>query len=167
MVETKEAVFSLLFDAYQKRDKVGMIAFRRQLAEVVLPVTRSIDLAQKRLQNLPTGGRTPLAQGLLLAWQTIKTQMTKDEDTIPLLILITDGRVNDTGRDDPIRDAMMAAEAIVHDRIASVVIDTEKKLVPLGITAQIAGNMNAQYMKADELRAQVVEHVVRSVKILP
>ena len=162
MVQTKEAILSLLYDAYQKRDRVGMIAFRKQAADIVLPFTRSIDLAQKRLQKLPTGGRTPLGQGLLLAWQMIKTQQTKDEDTIPLLILITDGRANDTLSDDPIGSALKAAQAIFHDRIQSVVIDTENGSVNLGIAEQIAENMNAQYIKVDDLKAQAVAHVVRA-----
>ena len=80
MIETKNAVLSLLYDAYQKRDRVGLIAFRKDEAEILLPVTRSIDLAQKRLQSLPTGGRTPLAKGLKLALQMIYAEKIKDRD---------------------------------------------------------------------------------------
>lgn len=166
MIATKDAILSLLFDAYQKRDRVGMIAFRGQTAQVVLPITRSIDLAQNRLQKLPTGGRTPLAQGLLLARQMIHTKKNKDEDTIPLLILITDGRANDTQCDDPVGEAMTAAQAIARDGIQSVVIDTEKELVPLGIAAQVAERMNAQYLKMDELKAEAVADVVRKASLL-
>ncbi len=163
MRETKNAVLSLLFDAYQKRDKVGMIAFRKKSAEVLLPFTRSVELAQKRLQMLPTGGRTPIAQGLLLAWQMIKSQQSKDKDMIPLLVLITDGRANDERTGDPFEEAMSAADAMANMHLQCVVIDTEKGPIKLGLAAQISQRMNAQYIKVEELKSHTVENAVRSV----
>ncbi|MFQ9801009.1 MAG: VWA domain-containing protein [Clostridia bacterium] len=89
MKETKEAILSMLYDSYQKRDKVGMVAFRRQQAEILLDVTSSVNLAQKKLQQLPTGGRTPLASGLFQAWQMLKGRRYKDPEMLPILVLVT------------------------------------------------------------------------------
>ena len=167
MVATKEAILSLLYDAYQKRDQVGMIAFRKDHAEILLPITRSIDLAQKRLQKLPTGGRTPLAEGLFMAWQMITVQQMKDNDMVPLLVLITDGKANRANHaEDPVGEAMAAAEIIRDQRIPSIVIDTEKGVFPLGIAQHIAENMRAQYYKVDQLRAEVIGEVVRSTQMI-
>ena len=162
MVATKEAILSLLYDAYQKRDQVGMVAFRKDRAEILLPITRSVDLAQKRLQQLPTGGRTPLAEGIFLSWNMIVTQQMKDEDMVPLLVLITDGRANATNRQiDPVEDAFAAAKRVRNNRIPSIVIDTEKGYFQLGIAKEIAEHMNAQYFKVDELRSEVIGALVR------
>lgn len=162
MKATKEVILSLLFDAYQKRDKVGMIAFRKDFAEVVLPITRSVELAQKKLQYLPTGGRTPLAKGIFKAWQMIKLLRLKDKDMIPLLVLITDGRANDKQSRDPIYESLNAANIIGMDRINSIVIDTEKDIVSLGITREIASRMNAKYVKSDELKKDSLRQMVKS-----
>lgn len=167
MVVTKEAILSLLYDAYQKRDQVGLIAFRKDHAEVLLPFTRSIDLAQKQLQQLPTGGRTPLSEGLHLAWQMITARQMKDPDMIPLLILITDGKANSSNRiENPVSEAISVAAKIGTHRIPSIVIDTEKGLFPLGIAKEIAGNMNARYYKVDQLISEVIGEVIRSAQVI-
>ena len=107
MKETKEAILSMLYDSYQKRDKVGMVAFRRQQAEILLDVTSSVNLAQKKLQQLPTGGRTPLAAGLFQAWQMLKGRRYKDPEMLPILVLVTDGRANaPLWSGDPVEDAL-------------------------------------------------------------
>ena len=89
MVETKGAIFSLLLDAYQKRDKVGFVAFREAQAEILLPPTDSIELAKKLLEDLPTGGKTPLAEGMLTSYEVIVQQLRKDPSLVPLLILVS------------------------------------------------------------------------------
>ena len=162
MVATKEAILSLLYDAYQKRDQVGMVAFRKDRAEILLPITRSVDLAQKCLQQLPTGGRTPLSEGLFLSGNMIKTQWMKDEDMVPLLVLITDGRANVAPRDiDPVKDALAAARQIRKHHIHAIVIDTEKGYFQLGIAKEIAEHMGAQYFKIDQLRSEVIGELVQ------
>ena len=161
MIETKNAVLSLLYDAYQKRDRVGLIAFRKDEAEILLPVTRSIDLAQKRLQSLPTGGRTPLAKGLKLALQMIYSEKIKDRDMVPLLIFITDGKVNDKNSETPYKDVINISDEAAKKDIPSIVIDTENSAFPLGIAKEIAEHMKSEYVKIQELKAQKIVDIVR------
>ena len=161
MIETKSAVLSLLYDAYQKRDRVALTAFRKDKAEILLPATRSINLAQKRLQELPTGGRTPLAKGLTLAMQMIVSEKIKDKDMIPLFILITDGKVNDRSSETPYKDLINIAKEVAKKNIPGIVIDTENSFVPLGIAKEIANHMNSEYIKVHELKAKEIVNIVR------
>ena len=92
MESVKGAIMSLLNDAYQKRDSVGMIAFRKEEAELILNITRSVDLAYKKLKDLPTGGKTPLTLGLYKGYEILKNAMKRNKDIIPVLVLVTDGR---------------------------------------------------------------------------
>ena len=94
MVAVKGAIMSLLLDAYQRRDRVGLISFRGTRAELLLPPTNSVDLAKVHLQDMPTGGRTPLSAGLFKALEIIETERIKDRDVLPLLVLLSDGRGN-------------------------------------------------------------------------
>ncbi|MFR5071291.1 MAG: VWA domain-containing protein [Bianqueaceae bacterium] len=120
----------MLYDSYQKRDKVGMVAFRRQQAEILLDVTSSVNLAQKKLQQLPTGGRTPLASGLFQAWQMLKGRRYKDPEMLPILVLVTDGRANaPLWSSDPVEDALKVAGQIQADHIQSIVVDTEQDFI--------------------------------------
>ena len=102
----------MLLEAYQKRDRVGMVAFRRQKAELLLPITRSVDLAQKCLAEMPTGGKTPLADGLSTALVTLGMLNKKDSELEPILILVTDGRANaiEENSGDPVESALKMAE---------------------------------------------------------
>jgi magnesium chelatase subunit D len=94
MSAAKGAALALLLDAYRKRDQVGLVAFRGRGAELLLPPTNSVDLAERRLRELPTGGRTPLADGLALARQTVERYLAGRPAAVPLLVVITDGRAN-------------------------------------------------------------------------
>lgn len=94
MVETKGAILSLLLDTYQKRDRVALAVFKGEGAEVVLPPTSRIELAHKLLEELPTGGKTPLSHGILLSYQTIWSYFRKHSNIYPLLITISDGKAN-------------------------------------------------------------------------
>lgn len=166
MSAVKGAIFYMLQEAYQKRDRVGMIAFRRQKAEVLLPITRSIDLAQKQLMELPTGGKTPLADGLALALSTISRMNKKDKELEPVLILITDGRANSVeadGSSDPVSSAVKMAEHIRKAKITSVVIDTEKDFIKLGIVRQIADAMGAAYYTLNNLSKESILRIVRNL----
>lgn len=108
MRAVKGAIFYMLQEAYQKRDRVGMVAFRRQKAELLLPITRSVDLAQKCLAEMPTGGKTPLADGLSTALVTLGMLNKKDSELEPVLILVTDGRANaiEENGGDPVESAL-------------------------------------------------------------
>lgn len=166
MRAVKGAIFSMLQDAYQKRDQVGLIAFRRQTAEVLLPVTRSVDLAQKYLQQLPTGGKTPLAEGLAKAFSVLKSMGKKERELEPILVLVTDGRANSAtaGSGDAVTAALKAAGKIRTAGFHSVVIDTESNFVRLGIAQAVARAMGSAYYSLQEISD---EKIVRIVKNTP
>ena len=94
MRATKSAVLSLLRDAYQRRDQVGLVSFQRDYATLLLPLTNSIELAQKYLQTMPTGGKTPLSRGLMLGYEVLERARKRDPEVIPLMVLLTDGQAN-------------------------------------------------------------------------
>ncbi|MCD6302935.1 MAG: VWA domain-containing protein, partial [Anaerolineae bacterium] len=94
MEATKGAILSLLVDAYQKRDRVCLIAFQNATARVVLPPTSNISMARRALADIPVGGKTPLSAGLLMAYQVVRRQLRQDREAIPLLVLMTDGAGN-------------------------------------------------------------------------
>ncbi len=160
MKETKEAIMSLLMDSYQKRDKVGLVAFRKNDAEVLLPITSSVDLASKELQELPTGGRTPLAKGIHKAWELLVARKRKDPDMMPLLVLVTDGRANSGILGDPVEDALSSADLIRNSKIPAVVIDTENDFLSFQLAKKISLRMNADYFKVYDLKSSKMRNVV-------
>ncbi len=167
MKAAKEAVLSMLLDSYQKRDRIGLVAFRKEGARTLLDITASVDLAHRRLQELPTGGRTPLAAGLYQAWQLLKARRLKDPEMLPMVVLVTDGRANRAlWSQDPVEDAVRAAELIRHDHIRSVVIDTEKDFISLHIARQVAQAMEADYYKVDELCGEQLRTIVKGPSML-
>lgn len=162
MVAVKGAVMSLLLDAYQRRDRVGMISFRGTSASLLLPPTNSVDLAQVHLQEMPTGGRTPLSSGLFKALEIIESERIKDRDVMPLVVLLSDGRGNVAiGSDSPLDEAYSAAGIIGEDKIPSVVVDTESGFIKLGMVQAVADAMGAQYLKLEDLQADSLADVVR------
>ena len=173
MVAVKGAILSLLLDAYQRRDRVGLIAFRGTNAQVLLPPTSSVDLAHVMLQEMPTGGRTPLSRGLLLAMEVIEAERQKDRNVLPLMVAMTDGRANvamgsgEAGTAAggsgslPIAEARAMAAAIREQRISSVVIDTETDFLRLGLAAPIAEAMGAPCIKLEELHSDALADTVR------
>ncbi|PSL58136.1 protoporphyrin IX magnesium-chelatase [Saccharothrix carnea] len=159
------AVISLLRDAYQRRDKVGVVTFRGREAQVALPPTNSVDAAAARLRALRTGGRTPLADGLLRARHVLATERVRDPRRRPLLVLLTDGRATAAGTGgDPMRDALRAAGMLAADRVASVVVDCEHGPVRLGLAARVADALEAACVRLDELSADQVAGVVRAAR---
>ena len=167
MRAVKGAIFAMLQEAYQKRDKVGMIAFRRKAAEELLPITRSVDLARKRLTELPTGGKTPLAEGLAQAFISLDMLKRKEPDAEPVLVLVTDGRANSVVQDgeDPVESAVKLAQQIHKAKITSVVIDTETDFIKLGVARQVAAAMGANYYKLKQLSQGDILHIVRNTGI--
>ena len=165
MRAVKGAIFYMLQEAYQKRDRVGMIAFRRQKAEVLLPITRSVDLAQKCLAELPTGGKTPLADGLAMSLQTLSMLNKHDSELEPILVLVTDGRANavEENGGDPVASAVKMAERIGKAKITSVVIDTESGFIKLGLAKRVAAAMGANYYTLQRLTKDSIIHIVRNL----
>ncbi|GAA0231104.1 putative cobaltochelatase [Saccharothrix mutabilis subsp. mutabilis] len=159
------AVISLLRDAYQRRDKVGVITFRGGAAETALPPTNSVDAAAARLRQLRTGGRTPLADGLLKARRVLQTERVRDPRRRPLLVLLTDGRATATSTGgDPMRDALRAAGLLAADEVAAVVVDCESGHIRLGLAARVAQALDAVCLRLEELSADQVAGVVRAAR---
>ena len=175
MVAVKGAILSLLLDAYQRRDRVGLIAFRGTTAQVLLPPTSSVDLAHTMLQEMPTGGRTPLSRGLMLAMEVIEAEKQKDRNVLPLLVVLSDGRANvamgsgevttgqapSGGTGLPLAEARAMAAAIREQHISAVVIDTETDFLRLGLASTIAEEMGAPCLKLEELHADGLAEAVR------
>ncbi|MFI0740461.1 putative cobaltochelatase [Streptomyces sp. NPDC021100] len=162
MSAVKGAVLSLLLDAYQRRDKIGMITFRGSGADVALPPTSSVDAGAARLEKLPTGGRTPLADGLLRAREVLRVERLRDPSRRPLLVVVTDGRA--TGGPEPLVRAGRAADLLAAEGIASVVVDCEAGPVRLGLAAELGQSLQAPVVTLDELRADTVTALVRTVR---
>jgi magnesium chelatase subunit D len=159
------AVLSLLRDAYQRRDKVGVVTFRGSSAEVTLPPTSSVDAAAARLKRLRTGGRTPLADGLLRVRRVLAAERLRDPRRRPLLVLMTDGRATQTaGGRDPFEDAMRAAGLLGADGIATIVVDCEQGPVRLGLAPRIATALGGTCVQLAELSADQVTGVVRAAR---
>ena len=159
---TKGAILSLLIDAYQKRDQVALVSFQRDRARLVLPPTSSVERAQKMLAHLPVGGKTPLAAGLFLAQQVIVREKRRHKEALPLLILLTDGAGNVamTGQ-PPQEEAMRVAEAIAHDHIRAVVVNTEHVALDRGLAQRLAHALDAPCYTLDQLKAESLYQTVR------
>lgn len=162
MSAVKGAVLSLLLDAYQRRDKVGLITFRGKDATVALPPTSSVDAAAVRLESLPTGGRTPLSAGLLKAHDVLRVERLRDPARRPLLVVVTDGRA--TGGPDPVALGTRAARLHAAEGTASVVVDCESGPVRLGLAGALAGELGGTAVTLDELRADSIAGLVRDVQ---
>ncbi|MEW1754267.1 putative cobaltochelatase [Streptomyces angustmyceticus] len=162
MSAVKGAVLSLLLDAYQRRDKIGMITFRGTGAELALPPTSSVEAGAARLEQLPTGGRTPLSEGLLKAHEVLRVERMRDASRRPLLVVVTDGRA--TGGPEPVARAARAARLLAGEGTASVVVDCETGPVRLGLAGELARDLQGTAVTLDELRADSVSALVRTVQ---
>jgi len=154
------AVLSLLRDAYQRRDRVGLVTFRGARAEVVLPPTSAVDAAAVRLRSLRTGGRTPLADGLLCCARVLGAERLRDPARRPLLLVLTDGRATHGGFDA----ALAAAGLLRRDRVPSVVVDCESGPVRLGLSGRLAVALDGACVRLEELSADAVAGVVRATR---
>ncbi|MEW2549324.1 putative cobaltochelatase [Streptomyces sp. NPDC047002] len=164
MGAVKGAVLSLLLDAYQRRDKVGLVTFRGRDAALALPPTSSVDAAAARLGSLPTGGRTPLAAGLLKAHDVLRVERLRDPSRRPLLVVVTDGRATAAGRGDAVGDAARAAALHAAQGVASVVVDCESGPVRLGLAGSLAAALGGTAVTLDELRADSLAGLVKDVR---
>jgi magnesium chelatase subunit D len=160
--EVKTAVLSLLLDAYQRRDKVGVVTFRGRGAEVVLPPTSSVEAAAARLRDLRAGGRTPLAEGLLAAAEVLRVEALKDSGRRPLLVVVTDGRA--TAGPDAVARGLRAAALLRSRGVAGVVVDCEDRgvgRVSLGLAGRLADALGAEHLELGEVAAATLTSVVR------
>ncbi|WP_333771127.1 putative cobaltochelatase [Streptomyces sp. IBSBF 2435] len=162
MSAVKGAVLSLLLDAYQRRDKVGLVTFRGTGAELALPPTSSVDAGAARLEKLPTGGRTPLAAGLLKAHEVLRIERLRDPSRRPLLVVVTDGRA--TGGPEPVALGARAARLLAASGTAAVVVDCESGPVRLGLAGALAIDLAGVAVTLDELRADTVSALVKDIR---
>jgi magnesium chelatase subunit D len=157
MAAAKGAVMSLLLDAYQKRDRIAMITFRRAEASLLLPPTASVDVAGRLLRELPVGGRTPLSAALVKAYETLVTQLRRDPSLRPLVVLVTDGKANVSLASGvpAAEEAIGMAGRIGRDkRIRWIVVDTEEqKRVRFGLAPSLALALEGECCRIDDLRA--------------
>ena len=141
MEATKGAVMSLLIDAYQRRDQVGMIVFQKDRARVVLPPTSSVELAQKALRDIPVGGKTPLSSGLLLAFEVLKAARRRDPETRPIMVLLTDGAGNVSMTGMPAQDeALRMASLFKLNHLRTVTINMEHQAFDRGLAQALAAD---------------------------
>jgi magnesium chelatase subunit D len=164
MGAVKGAVLSLLLDAYQRRDKVGLVTFRGAGAELALPPTWSVEAAAARLRELPTGGRTPLAAGLLRAHETLRVERVRDPQRRPLLVVVTDGRATGARGGTAVADAHAAAGLVAAGGVASVVVDCESGPVRLGLAGALGTALGAPTLRLEELAAESLAATVRSAR---
>jgi magnesium chelatase subunit D len=164
MATVKGAVLSLLLDAYQRRDKVGLVTFRGTDADLALPPTWSVEAAAARLTDLPTGGRTPLAAGLLRAHDVLRVERVRDPQRRPLLVVVTDGRATGVRGGTALADSHAAAGLLAATGVAAVVVDCETGPVRLGLAATLGALLGGRTLRMAELSADSLAATVRAAR---
>lgn len=162
MAAVKGAVLSLLTDAYQKRDTVGILTFRGEDARLVLPLTRSVDLATKCLSSMRTGGKTPLSAGLTRSYELLKAARARNKEILPYIILLSDGRANvSMAGGDPFEEAVEIASRIVGEKINLLLLDTETGRIRFELAKKLAEGSGCEYVKLSELSGGEIERRVK------
>jgi magnesium chelatase subunit D len=162
MSATKGAILSLLTDAYQRRDRVGLVVFQKNRATLILPPTNSVQLAKRALADIPVGGKTPLSAGLFMAHEVIQRERLLHPDVNPLIILLTDGAGNVSMSDlPPQEESGHLAEAIAEDEVRSVVINMEHAAFDQGLAQTLASHLKAPCYTLSELKAETLYQKVR------
>ena len=162
MNATKGAILSLLTDAYQRRDRVGLVVFQKDRALLVLPPTNSVTLAKKALADIPVGGKTPLSAGLSLVHSVFQQEKRTHPDVMPLMIILTDGAGNVSMTDlPPQEEAHRVADAIREDHIRTVTINVEHVSFDQGLARQLAERLGGECYTLADLRAQTLYDTVK------
>jgi len=153
MSETKAAVFELLKESYKKRDTVGLMSFNQHDASLKLHPTRSLDLAHKCLKDVKVGGKTPLSIGLLKSTELMKSMLRKNNEIMPVVVIISDGRANyDSSAGKPWENALQVAKKISAEPIRFIVVDTEVGFIRLGMAKKLAATLQADYFYLEDLK---------------
>lgn len=162
MIAAKGAIMALLIDAYQKRDRVGLVVFQKEDARLILPPTSSVGLAQKALKDIPVGGKTPLSAGLLLAQQVLVRERARDREMMPLMIVVTDGAGNVAVTDlPPQEEALRIAAMIRKADLRAVVINTEHEAFDRGLAQSLADTLGGPCYTLKQLKAAELYQTVR------
>lgn len=168
MKAAKGAALALLTKARLRRHRIAMVEFRGQSAQTVLPPTTSLALARRQLNSLPTGGATPLAHGLMTAWQMIRAERLKHPTVNPLMVVLSDGEANvpyqsDRSRMDVMQEVHRIADSIRRDRIHSILIDTLPRWEANRQMRHIARSMGGAYHHVDRLGAATVVEAIDGI----
>jgi Mg-chelatase subunit ChlD len=172
MAATKGAILSLLTDAYQRRDRVGLITFQKDRSLLILPPTSSVQLAERALRDIPVGGKTPLSAGLMMAYEVLHREKILHPDVLPLLIILTDGAGNvSIGHLPPQEEAHGIADRIAEEDIHSVVINMEHIAFDQGLAQALADHLESPCytltdLKAETLYSAVRDEMGRAIKVL-
>ena len=162
MQATKGAIMSLLTDAYQRRDRVGLIVFQKDRASLVLPPTNSVLLAKQALANIPVGGKTPLSAGLMLSYETVRREVVLHPDIQPMIILLTDGAGNVSISDQPPQEeAHRIANMIKENDIKTVTINMEHVAFDRGLATQLADKLGGPCYTLGQLHAEILYQTVK------
>ncbi|WP_228845348.1 vWA domain-containing protein [Phototrophicus methaneseepsis] len=163
MQATKGAIMSLLTDAYQRRDRVGLIVFQKDRASLVLPPTNSVTLAKEALVDIPVGGKTPLSAGLLLAYETVRKEKLNMPDIMPMIILLTDGagNVSLSENTSPQEEAHMIARLIKEADIRTVTVNMEHVAFDQGLAQRLADQLGGPCYALSQIRADNLLETVR------
>jgi Mg-chelatase subunit ChlD len=162
MTATKGAIMSLLADAYQRRDRVGLVVFQKDRAMLVLPPTNSVQLARKALADIPVGGKTPLSTGLTMAYTVFQQEKHTHPDVMPLMILLTDGAGNvSMSNMPPQEEAHLAADTLREFSIRSVVINMEHASFDQGLAQRLADHLGGPCYTLRELKADVLYRTIK------
>jgi len=162
MNATKGAILSLLMDAYQRRDRVGLIVFQKDRATLVLPPTNSVQLAQRALVDIPVGGKTPLSAGLFMAYDVLTHEKHIHPDVEPLLIVLTDGAGNVAiGTMPPQEESYKFADLIANEKTRSIVINMEHAAFDQGLAQKLADHLESPCYTLSELKAENLYHAVK------
>ena len=164
MVAVKGALQSLFMDSYTKRDKVGLMAFRRESSELIIPPTKSIEYCQKRLESLPTGGKTPLGEALLSAKEFMTAYVRTHPGEMCHIVLMTDGRGNIPVNKDRNagEEAMEIAKAMSIPGVRWMVIDTDVRYSCFNSSAKLASALKARYFRLDNMNADRLYEGIRA-----
>jgi magnesium chelatase subunit D len=162
MEATKGAIISLLHDAYQRRDQVGLVVFQREEARVVLPPTSSVELAQRALRDIPVGGKTPLSAGLLSAYRVCTLAQRRDPETKPLIIILTDGAGNVSVTGLPPQEEAGRMARMIHDsHLRAIVVNMEHPAFDRGLALQLANALGGPCYALPELKADALVKTVK------
>ena len=163
MAAAKGAILSLLNDAYQRRDRVGMIVFQKDKATLILSPTNSVTLAQRALQDIPVGGKTPLSAGLKLAYEVLSREKITHPDILPLMVVLTDGAGNVAiGKKlGPLPESYQIARMIAEENVHSIVINLEHIAFDRGLAQTLADNLLAPCYSLEDLHAETLYNAVR------
>jgi len=165
MAATKGAILSLLTDAYQRRDRVGLVVFQKDRAILILPPTNSVTLAQRALADIPVGGKTPLSAGLKLAYDVLRQEKILHPDVRPLLIVLTDGAGNVSMSElPPLEESNHLAELISEEKIHSVVINMEQPAFDQGLAQVLADHLEAPCYTISDIKTENLYLAVRQAK---